>query len=235
MRDIIGIVGGMGAYAGTSIFERLVKSSPASSDQDFIEIIVHNNSKIPDRTKGILNEGESPVLELLRSVKILENAGATKIILGCITAHYYCDVLQKELKNAKIINIVDETVSHVLKIKPNIKSVGIISSRGTAKTEIWQKAFKNCNISLHFLSDQNQRELFDQVIYGVHSIKAGYFDESNSRKIKTAINLLKMSGAELVIGSCSELPLVLPEEFSDNYIDSIGVVINKIISDYYQV
>ena len=49
-----------------------------------------------------------------RSIKILEAAGINKIIVGCITAHYYIDKIQENCINSKIINVVKETEEYLV-------------------------------------------------------------------------------------------------------------------------
>lgn len=39
----LGIIGGMGTRAGMSFMNKVVDYSPAARDQEFIEIILHNN------------------------------------------------------------------------------------------------------------------------------------------------------------------------------------------------
>lgn len=233
MKEIIGIIGGMGAFAGAGLFEQMLKNCPAKKDQEYCEIIVHNNSRIPDRTEAMLGDGESPLPELLRSAKLLEQCGATKILLACITAHYYYEELQKELKSAKIIHIVNELTEYVSRHYKEIKEIGIISSSGTVKTGIWDLAFYNSGLKLHYLNESEQEKYFNQVIYGENSIKSGNLNSENQNKIQKAINCLRQKGAEIVIGGCSELPLVVSDGSFDYYIDPFLVVIKKITEEYY--
>src|SRR6266702_6173274 len=87
----IGIVGGMGSRAGVFLLKRIIDHSPAETDQEFPEIIFHNNSMIPDRTRAIIYNKRSPFSDILRSVDLFNQNNVELIAMGCITAHYYYD------------------------------------------------------------------------------------------------------------------------------------------------
>jgi len=44
----IGILGGMGPAATVDLFDRIVRATPARTDQDHIPILIFNNPAIPD-------------------------------------------------------------------------------------------------------------------------------------------------------------------------------------------
>lgn len=109
---IIGILGGMGPAATIDLFTKIVKGTKVKKDQDHLRIMIDNNPKIPDRTLAIQRKGPTPLTQLVRSAKILENAGADFIVIPCVTAHYYYDSLQKRIK-IPILHVVDETVKSI--------------------------------------------------------------------------------------------------------------------------
>ncbi|WP_367271799.1 aspartate/glutamate racemase family protein, partial [uncultured Cetobacterium sp.] len=61
----IGIIGGMGPLATVDLFNKIIKYSSASCDNEHIPIIIDNNTKIPDRTRAILYGEEDPVKEMV--------------------------------------------------------------------------------------------------------------------------------------------------------------------------
>ena len=83
---VIGILGGMGPEATVDLFRRIIRATPAEKDQDHIRVIVDSNPKIPDRTAAIMGVGPSPLLEMTKTAKNLEKAGADSIIIPCNTA-----------------------------------------------------------------------------------------------------------------------------------------------------
>ena len=60
MPKTVGIIGGMGPAATVDLMARIIRLSPAKSDQDGIRMLVDNNPHVPDRNKAIANAGPSP-------------------------------------------------------------------------------------------------------------------------------------------------------------------------------
>jgi aspartate racemase len=234
MNDIVGIVGGMGSHATVSFFQQLINHSPAKKDQEYMDILIHNNTRIPDRTEGILYHGEDPLPELLRSVSLLENCGATIIVLACITAHHFYNRLEESLTKAKIFHIVKETADYICSTYPYLKNVGILATEGTLKTQLWQEEFDKRHINTLVLSDKHQIEYFNNIVYGQKGIKAGYKDNVLKNNLLMGCKKIIDMGAEAIIGACSELPLIISkEDIPVPYIDPIQVTVEKLIDVYY--
>src|SRR4051812_41760806 len=85
----LGIIGGMGSRAGSIFFQKIIDYSPADTDQEFLEIIFHNNSVIPDRTRAIIYNEVSPLNDILKSIDLFNQNKVEVIALGCITSYYY--------------------------------------------------------------------------------------------------------------------------------------------------
>src|SRR5580693_8367646 len=91
MKKKLGVIGGMGSRAGSFFLQKLIDYSPAEKDQDFLEIIFHNNSSVPDRTRAIVYKEASPLSHILRSVDLFNQNEVEVIAMGCITAYFYYD------------------------------------------------------------------------------------------------------------------------------------------------
>ena len=50
---MIGILGGMGPEATLDLYSNIIRLTPAKRDQDHIQVLIHSNPKIPDRTEAI--------------------------------------------------------------------------------------------------------------------------------------------------------------------------------------
>ena len=62
MRErVIGILGGMGPEATVDCFDKIIKNTPATKDQEHLRVIIDSNPEVPDRTAAIIGGGESPV------------------------------------------------------------------------------------------------------------------------------------------------------------------------------
>ena len=94
---IIGILGGMGPNATADLYLRIIRATPAKTDQDHLRVIIYSNPKVPNRSTAIIGSGQSPLPELIMAGRKLEESGADFIIIPCNTAHYFLQDLQKEL------------------------------------------------------------------------------------------------------------------------------------------
>ena len=83
----VGVIGGMGPLATADLFTKIVKMTKADCDNDHIRIYIDNNAQIKDRTAAILHGGQSPLPQLIESVKKLEQMGDDCIIMPCNSAH----------------------------------------------------------------------------------------------------------------------------------------------------
>ncbi len=231
-KKVIGIIGGMGSMATLSLFKKFIEFSPSNNDRDYPEIIVHNNSRVPDRTEALLYGGEDAFPELLRSATILENSGADYIVMACVTAHYYIERLQEKLSHARIISVIDETVECIKKNLVNCNNIGILASTGAIKTRLWQDKLANAGINSTILSDRSQHEYFMEAIYGEKGLKSGHTEGVPKGKILLAISMMMDNGADSILGGCSEIPMIVnkkevPVPFIDCYEELVKGVFTK--------
>jgi len=209
-KKILGIIGGMGAKAGAAFYDRLVDLTPAHRDQDHIEVVLHANTSVPDRTEGILGIGPDPYPALLDSVRKLEGAGAQVIAIACVSAHYYIPRLREEA-TAVILNAVDLTVGKIMIEAAPDSGIGVLGTTGAIKSELFQNALEREGLRPVILPSELQESLVMEAIYGAEGIKAGKMADAGKRVAIAAAKLADM-GAEAIIIGCSELPLVLKEE-----------------------
>lgn len=196
----IGIIGGMGPQATCNLMELLIDLSKSENDQDYVRICVDNNTNIPDRTKAILNEGESPLKELVRTAIGLEQMGADVLIMPCNTAHYFYDKLSYFL-DTPVLNMVEETAKYIA--EHNIETVGLLATNGTIKTNIYGRILEERGINVVYPSVENQQVVMD-VIY--NCIKAGKNNIGDFSLEKVKYDL-ESQGAEKIILGCTELPI----------------------------
>jgi len=217
---IIGILGGMGPEATIDLFYKIIKFTPAEKDQDHIRIIIDNNPKIPDRTAAILGKGEDPLPALQETARNLEKAGADFIIIPCNTAHSFLSSIQKSVK-IPILNMIEETAKETIKRISQIQKVGLLTSKGIYKTEIYHQYFNKFNIEVVSLEEKDKEEVM-KVIYAV---KAGDLSNEIKGNILKITQKLIDKGAEAIVAGCTEIPLIIKEgDVSVPLIDSTQVL-----------
>lgn len=202
--DVIGIVGGFGSYATLDFFNRLLESFPAKKEWDRPRILIDNYCTLPSRVRGILyHENEKEIINgLVTSIKNLMNAGATKIIITCNTAHYYLNDVYDILPESEkyIVNIIEELA---IQLNANdIKEVSLIATEGTILAKVYQKTFEKYNI---IINAPNEKEFFKmrELIEVVKQNK-----EINAKVKQNFINLLKEQKNKSVILGCTEFPVL---------------------------
>lgn len=200
---VIGILGGMGPEATAELFCRIIKATPAQKDQDHLRVIVDNNPKIPDRTEAIAGRGASPLLEMVKTARNLERAGADCIVMPCNTAHYFYEDLKKSV-GIPILNMIELTARVTNKRFPNVRRMGLIATTGTVKTKIYDQALGRIGVKVTSPS----ADLQDVVMEAIYDIKAGRIMKGRKTIVNVA-NHLAERGSEMIICGCTEVSLVL--------------------------
>ena len=214
----------MGPDATVYMFNKIVKMVNARNDQDHIEIFIHNNTNVPDRTKAILYGGPSPLDELIRSARILEQMGADILIVPCMTSHYFLKDMQKAIE-IPIINAIEETVTFISNNYNKIRSAGILASSGTIKSNLFQRRLSDNDIIPMVPSDDAQDNLVMASIYGEKGIKAGFVTWQTRDQLIKACDLLIKKGAGLIIAGCTEIPLAISQkDIHVPYIDVMEIL-----------
>lgn len=220
---ILGILGGMGPLATSELFRKIVKYDNGTKDQDYVHIIVDNNTKIPDRTAFICNQGEDPRIEMIRSLIKLEISGCDYIVMPCNTAHVFYDDIKK-YTTAKIIHIVRETAIHA---KNYIKSKKylLLATEGTYKSEVYKKEFEKLDLQLIIPNDSDKKI----IMKWIYDLKAGKID-ATSNDLSLMVDKYKNDDEVSVILGCTELPLFAQAiNYDKPYIDPLEIVSKKVI------
>ncbi|MDF2633658.1 MAG: aspartate racemase [Pelosinus sp.] len=201
----IGILGGMGPMATADLFEKIIKNTPASIDQEHPKIIVYNNPQIPSRVDAITKGKESPLKELIASAQLLERAGADILVMPCNTAHFWYQDIQEAVK-IKFINMIENTVEYVK--NHNIDNNGkilLFATAATVKTKMYQKAFSTVGIDVLTLSEEEQKN----ISLGIEEAKAGRLEDNSSIKLLADIvSKYQKMGVYSFIAGCTEIPLL---------------------------
>lgn len=198
MKQVLGIVGGMGPLATVELFRLLVETTKSENDAGHIRILIDNNTGIPDRTSSIIGNGASPVPYIVESAKGLRSLGANYILIPCNTSHYYYDQIQREI-DIPVINMVEETAKEISEKK--YKKVGILATTGTIAGQVYDRYLCERNIELIKPSESQQIAVMDYIYNGV---KAGNKAYDVKRFVNTIDDLYKR-GAETIILACTEI------------------------------
>lgn len=200
---LLGVLGGVGPMATVYFTDMIIRKTDADCDQDHVPMLVYNHSTIPDRTAYILDHSkENPLPVMVEDAKMLERCGCDYIVIPCNTAHYFYD----EISNAvgiPVINIIKETVGHILRINPGTKKIGIMATEGTIATDTYKRECDLHGVGC-VIPDPDDRAALMKIIY--NQVKAG--NPVDTIRFMSIIQNLKDRGCDFVILGCTELSVI---------------------------
>ncbi len=200
MQKTIGIIGGMGPAATYDLFRKIIEKTDAKTDQEHIHICIDCNTNIPDRTRAILDDGEDPVPELVRSGIRLQAMGADVLVMPCNTAHYFYERITPFL-DVPLLNMLQETAREIKRQK--IGKVGLLATDGTLRSGVYHKVLSEAGIETVTPSPEKQAAVMEMIYQGVKAAKR----DLNPASFQAAVDELFAKGAQVLVLGCTELPL----------------------------
>ena len=218
---MIGIVGGVGPYAGLDLVKKIFDQTLAGKDQDHLDtMLLSLPSGILDRTEYLEGRVEkNPAFAIVNVLARLEEAGASVAGIPCNTAHTdkIFDVILSELQRKKrsiqVLNMVSETVSFIQSNHPRLLRIGVLSTTGTYKSRVYVEAMEDQGFQVLVPEVEMQETLIHPAIYDpVYGIKS-QSDPINPQameNLQSGFDFLESGGAQGVILGCTEIPLAFP-------------------------
>ncbi|WP_281864434.1 aspartate/glutamate racemase family protein [Planomicrobium okeanokoites] len=217
-KKTLGIVGGVGPLATMFIGEMIVRRTKAAKDQDHVNSIITNNTRIPDRTAFIMGRSDdNPVPVMIDDMVKLSSIGAEIIIIPCNTAHTFYDELQMG-SPVPVIHMIRETMKRAA--QQGAVKVGVLATTGTVTSKVYQQAANEYGLEPVLPSPEIQEKVMS-IIYD--NVKAGKnADKDTWREI---VNHMENQGCDRVVLGCTELSIVKKEmDLPDFYLDSLIVL-----------
>lgn len=250
---LIGILGGLGPEAGRLlqgyITEESMRQRTIRCDQDHCDVIhLSLPSLIPDRASYIFDQSQpnpTPIIyKILMSMKSMAElyGRALSVCIPCNTYHapVLFDPLQDMLaqdnknQNVRILNLIDESAQSVKKLYPRLTHVGLISTSGERKSNIYRHYLNLQGIDI-IQADEHEQQFVDDAIYNpVYGLKATSQGTPIVREmLRDIVLLLQQRGAEVIILGCTELPFVFDQEnFSGvQFLSPMRVIAKRLIED----
>ena len=217
--NMIGIIGGVGPFAGLDLTSKIFSQTLARRDQDHLPLaLLSVPSIIDDRTEFLLGKTpHNPAHAVSKLVLKLERMGATVVGIPCNTMHVpeIFDVLKENLHRQqsaiKVLHMVEEVVVFIQKNYPKMKKVGSLSTTGTWQKGLYEHALEKRGVTPVALDEALQHEVHDAIYNEQYGIKA----QSNPvtpkamELLKKGLKQLKDRGATGIILGCTEIPYAL--------------------------
>ncbi len=241
----IGIIGGVGPYAGLDLMRKIFDQTTASKDQDHLPVIQYSlPHKIADRTDFLLKGAkDNPGLVIGEIMLGLANSGATVLGMPCNTAHSPAilapalEMLAKQ-GNVRFIHMIDAVGEHIRTSMPDAKTIGILSTEGTYETRIYQDVLEKAGYTVQFPDAAGRKRVQAAITDPEYGIKAKSNPVTAKAKqlLMDEARALVANGAQGVVLGCTEIPLALTEASVDNVplIDATNVLGTAIIKAFLE-
>lgn len=206
----VGMIGGLGPAATVDLYDKIVRATPAKTDQEHFKLVVEQNPQIPDRTKALLEGGVDPTLALYHCAKRLQADGCDCLIIPCNTAHAFVPGLERHL-HIPFINMQQATMDEIKAKFGDSARIGLMATTGTVRTGIYGNKAKDMGLAMYVPDEENQAHVM-AAIYGPQGAKAGFTTGVCYEDLtKAAEYLVKTFDCNVLILGCTELPLIFKE------------------------
>jgi aspartate racemase len=200
----IGIVGGMGPFAGVFLQQLIVEATPATSDQDHFQVLCFTNPHVPERMRSLAEDGGHHYAEAVRaSAQLLAAAGATHLVIPCNTAHARLDAISQGL-TIPVVNMVELGVRELVARHGRRARVGMLATVGTIAERVYQRASSDDEIEW-LLPDEADQERVSKAILAVKLNEATRV----AGDLQTVARGLSARGAAAILVGCTELSMCL--------------------------
>ncbi len=218
--NVIGIVGGIGPFAGLDLCDKILSKTHVSTDQEHLPVVlVSVPEKIEDISRFLLGESDiNPAYAVVEVIKKLQCADATHIAIPCNAMHApgIFDVIKTQIEETEVkvrlLDMVDETILFIKTYHSDIRKIGVLSTTSTFKKKVYFNALKNIGFEPIRPSENVQKEIHEAVYNKKTGIKAQSTPITNRAKnsLVKGIRYLKHNGAEGIILGCTEIAYAIP-------------------------
>ncbi|GAA2804337.1 aspartate/glutamate racemase family protein [Saccharopolyspora taberi] len=198
----VGVLGGMGPAATADFYAKLIRATPADTDQEHLRVIIWSDPTTPDRTRALLEGGTDPTPWLTYGARVLAAGGADVIAVPCNTAHAFLPAVIERV-GVPLVHMIERTSRHLAALRPPVREVGLLATTGTVRAGLYGEWLAAAGVAL---LEPDAASQADEVMAAIRLIKAGRRDPG---LLASAARRLVERGAQAVIAGCTEVPLGL--------------------------
>lgn len=211
-RPLIGVLGGLGPAATVDFYAKVVAATAAASDQEHVRLMIDADPTVPDRSASVAGTGESSAPALIEKARRLAAAGADMLTMPCNSAHAYETAIRQAV-DLPFVSIIEETVRaamrHMVDADQRHSAVGVLATSATLATGLYPKAFAAHGVAV-VQPDKEGETTFMALLARIKGGEQRHPDVSDS--MASLASELVRRGALVIIGGCTEVPLVLDQE-----------------------
>jgi aspartate racemase len=164
MKKMIGIVGGVGSYAGIDLIKKIYDNTEAITDQEHLPVsMLSAPHKVKDRTEYLIGKiKENPGIAIAEIITTLSRHGAEIIGIPCNTAHtpkIFNVIKQNTPDEIQLVHLIEEVGKFITNNHPEIKKVGVLSTNGTFIADVYPSILANFGIEAIHPSEEIQKNV----------------------------------------------------------------------------
>lgn len=194
----------MGPAATADFYEKLIRATPAETDQEHLRVVIWADPTVPDRTAALLDGGADPTPFIARGAEALKEAGADLIAIPCNTAHAFLPGIEARL-GVRIIHMIEETARRIENMSPPIQRVALLATSGTVRAGLYQDWLTRAGKDVMLPGPREQAA----IMRVIRDVKAGKTGTDVQARIAEIAEGIAARGAQAVVAGCTEIPLVL--------------------------
>lgn len=217
----IGVVGGVGPFAGVDLVSKVLRLTVAATDQEHIPLtMISEPGAIEDRSRFLLGESSvNPAHAVVEIIERLAACGATVVGIPCCTMHAppIFDIIESSTHEAvpqvTLVHLVREVVRIVRERRPAGGRVGILATAGAYHGRMFLDDLENAGLE-PIVPGRAARRAIHRAIYDrSFGIKSHASPVSGQARVilASAVDELDRRGADLIIAGCTELAYALPQ------------------------
>ncbi|MCB2062272.1 MAG: amino acid racemase [Novosphingobium sp.] len=200
----IGLIGGLSWYSTRTYYEHINRgvqarvgmgsSAPMIVDSlDFAQLSRLSSAEDWQRAGSILSE----------SARILEQAGATAILIGANSMHKVYDTVASAV-SAPVLHIAECVADRM--VADGAKRAALLGTRNVMLESFYRQKLVSRDIEL-LPPNMERVDMLDRIIYD--ELLAGKVTRQAERELKTIVTVLEQEGAEAIVLGCTELEMIV--------------------------
>ncbi len=227
---MIGIIGGMGVYAGTDLVDKVSEMTIAAGDRDYLPVALLSYPDIPDRSAFALGSGDG-----INPGVIVNELIDKLVILGCTVCGVACNTFHMESifrhvaerSDILMLNIVDETAAMLGAHQSEVGTVAVLGTQGTVRLGLYETALSAHEVAQVPLPESAIIRVSNAIrdVPGGLKVQALMPSDSAVANVIAGVQDAVASGADTVVLGCTELPFILRSEQARRQLGKIPVSI----------
>ncbi len=211
----LGIIGGLGSWAGLHLAETLLRLSCAETDEQYPEFLLYN---VPIRgmDKTGVVDGPQVSAHLKAAIVRLSRADCTHLIVACNSVHHLLLGEQNPFPGVAI-DLIQCACAAI-----TTKSVGVLCSRSSRNIGLYRTPLELLGVHAVEATEKEQA-VIDDAIASVIRGQVKHVTVYPTSALREVMSSMTYRGAEEIVAGCTELSVSLAQFHTELPVIDAGV------------